>query len=96
MKSFSFNSRSLEKQRQYGTLFPMSSLLPIIQIVLAALLIGGVLLQRSDAGLGSAFGQDTFGGVKYEKRGMEKTVFVLTIAVAILFALSAIAGLFVR
>ncbi len=74
----------------------MSQILPIIQVVLAVLLIIGILFQRSDAGLGSAFGQDTFGGVKYEKRGLEKIIFVGTILVAILFALSAFAALFIK
>ncbi len=74
----------------------MSQILPIIQVVLAVLLIIGILFQRSDAGLGSAFGQDTFGGVKYEKRGLEKIIFVGTIIVAILFALSAFAALFIK
>lgn len=74
----------------------MSQILPIIQVVLAVLLIIGILFQRSDAGLGSAFGQDTFGGVKYEKRGLEKIIFVGTIIVAILFALSAFMALFIK
>lgn len=74
----------------------MSNTLPIIQIVLSILLIAGILFQRSDAGLGSAFGQDTFGGVKYERRGLEKTIFIGTIVVAIFFALSAFATLFLR
>ncbi len=74
----------------------MTQILPIIQAVLAVLLIIGVLLQRSDAGLGSAFGQDTFGGVKYEKRGAEKAIFVGTVVVGVLFVLSTFAALFIR
>ena len=71
-------------------------MLPIVQVILAVLLVAGIVLQRSDAGLGSAFGQDSFGGVKYEKRGLEKTIFVGTIVIAILFAVSAFTALFVR
>jgi len=74
----------------------MKQILPIAQAILAVLLILGILFQRSDAGLGSAFGQDTFGGVKYEKRGAEKIIFVGTVIVAILFAISAFAVLFVK
>ncbi|HEY9586105.1 MAG TPA: preprotein translocase subunit SecG [Candidatus Paceibacterota bacterium] len=74
----------------------MSNVLPIVQVILAVLLVAGIVLQRSDAGLGSAFGQDSFGGVKYEKRGLEKTIFVGTIVIAILFAVSAFTALFVR
>ena len=74
----------------------MSAFLPYLQIVLAIALVIGVLLQRSDAGLGSAFGQDSFGGVHTEKRGAEKVVFIATILVALLFVISAIATLFIR
>ena len=74
----------------------MTNILPLVQIVLSILLIIGILFQRSDAGLGSAFGQDTFGGVKYERRGLEKTIFIGTIIIAVLFALSAFASLLLR
>ena len=74
----------------------MTAILPYVQIVLAVLLIALVLLQRSDAGLGSAFGQDTFGGARYQKRGLEKTLFNATIVIALFFALSAFAALFLQ
>ena len=74
----------------------MSNILSFIQIGLAVLLIIGVLFQRSDAGLGSAFGQDTFSGVKYEKRGAEKTIFVGTIVVATLFVVTILTDLFLK
>ncbi len=80
----------------YANIPLMRNILPIVQVVLGILLIAGILFQRSDAGLGSAFGQDTFSGVKYEKRGLEKTIFVGTIVIAVLFALSAFAALFVK
>jgi len=66
----------------------MASILPIIQIILSVLLIAGVLLQQSDAGLGGAFGGgDGSGG--HTRRGAEKTIFRATIIIAILFAISA-------
>lgn len=71
------------------------AILPYIQIVLSLLLIGGVLLQRSEAGLGSAFGGDSFSSGNYERRGAEKFIFRLTIIVAILFAVSAFLALIV-
>jgi protein translocase SecG subunit len=69
-------------------------ILPYIQIILSLLLIGGVLLQRSEAGLGSAFGggDGTTGG-RFMRRGFEKLLFNVTIVVATLFALSAFASL---
>ena len=67
----------------------MAHILPYIQIVLSLLLIGGILLQQGDAGLGSAFGGDSGAGGRYNRRGLEKTLFRATIIVAVLFALSA-------
>lgn len=74
--------------------FFISSVLPIIQIVLSALLIGAILLQRSEAGLGSSFGGDGFSAGFHERRGFEKTLFYGTMVVAALFAISALLSLF--
>jgi preprotein translocase subunit SecG len=73
----------------------VATALPYVQIALALALIGGVLLQRSDAGLGSAFGADAFSQTHYERRGAEKTLFRLTIVIAVLFVVSALAGLLI-
>ena len=64
------------------------SFLPWIQIILSVLLAGAVLLQRNEAGLGSAFGSSGAAGPNFTKRGFERTLFLATIALAILFALS--------
>jgi len=74
----------------------MTQILPYIQIVLSILLVGGVLLQRSEASLGAGFGSDSTVGGRFMRRGMEKLIFNATIVVAILFVLSTIAPLFVR
>jgi len=66
----------------------MASIILYIQIALCVLLIGGVLLQRSEAGLGGAFGGDSFSSVHHVKRGSEKTLFIATIVIAILFAIT--------
>jgi protein translocase SecG subunit len=63
--------------------------LPYIQIVLAVILIGLILLQHSDASIGSAFGGDSLGGAGHTRRGPEKAIFITTIVVAILFVASA-------
>jgi preprotein translocase subunit SecG len=65
----------------------LSSALPVIQVVLALLLIGGILLQQRGAGLGSAFGGD-ISETYYTRRGAEKLIFQGTIIVAILFVAS--------
>lgn len=71
----------------------MSQILTYIQIILSLLLIAGVLLQRSEASLGSAFGGDGSTGGRFMRRGMEKILFNSTVVIAILFALSAFASL---
>jgi len=64
-------------------------ILPYIQIVLSVLLVVAILLQQSEAGLGAAFGGSGDGGTYRTRRGFEKILFNATIAIAILFALSA-------
>lgn len=73
----------------------LGNFLPYIQIILAILLIGAVLLQRSDAGLGSAFGGGGPGTGFNTKRGAEKVLFNITIVIAVLFALSAFLSLLI-
>lgn len=74
----------------------MQTLIPYIQVVLSVLLVIGILLQRSEAGLGSAFGADGMGSTRYSRRGFEKFLFNGTIVVAILFTITAFASLFFR
>ncbi len=69
------------------------AVLPYIQIVLSVLLVGAILLQRSDAGLGSAFGGDGSFGATFERRGFERISFFTTIGIAILFVLGSILAL---
>lgn len=69
--------------------------LPYIQVALSILLIAGVLLQRSEASLGTAFGTDSAAGSRFMRRGAEKLLFNATLVIAVLFALSAIAPLFI-
>lgn len=69
--------------------------LPWLQIILSIILVTAILLQQTGAGVGGAFG----GGddsIRYTRRGMEKVLFYLSIVVAVLFALSALAILIVR
>ena len=63
-------------------------LLPIIQIILSVLLVTGILLQTSAAGLGGAFGgSDSIDAGYHTRRGFEKWLFHGTIVVALLFAI---------
>ena len=63
----------------------MSTYLQIAQILVAAVLILAVLLQVKGGGLGGVFGSD--GSVYRTRRGIEKTLFQLTIILSILFVL---------
>jgi len=70
--------------------------IPYVQIVLSVLLIIGVLLQQSEAGLGGTFGGgDGFSSGHHTKRGAERTIFIATIAIAVLFAATAFSLLLV-
>jgi len=71
----------------------LHSMLPMIQVVISALLIAAILMQRTGASLGGAFGADNFSSGFHTRRGMEKTLFYASIILAILFALSALANL---
>jgi protein translocase SecG subunit len=55
----------------------------IIQLILALLLTGAILMQSSSAGLGAVFGGG--GDVQRTKRGVEKKLHHITIILAILF-----------
>ena len=64
-------------------------IIPFVQIILSVLLVGAILLQQSEAGLGSAFGGgDGFSSGYHTKRGAEKILFIATIVIATLFALT--------
>jgi len=63
--------------------------LPWVQVIIAVLLSSLILLQRSGAELGGAFGGgDVGGGAAYSRRGFEKVIFTSTILLAALFILS--------
>lgn len=66
-------------------------LLSIIQIILAIVLTGLILLQTKGTGLGSTFGGEL--GFYKTKRGFEKLLFYTTIFLAALFLILAIVGL---
>ena len=69
----------------------MQTYLNIAQIVLSIALILAILLQVRGGGLGGIFGQaDT---VFRTRRGVEKTLFQLTIVLVVLFIIIAIVSL---
>ena len=66
--------------------------LPYAEIILAILLIVGIVLQQRGATLGGAFGGDNFASTFYKRRGAEKFLFNVTIGIALLLVLAAIAN----
>lgn len=69
----------------------MNQVLIIAQIVLSIAIVTLILIQAKGTGLGQAFGG--MGGNFSTRRGVEKTVFYLTIGVAVLFFLSSVVQL---
>lgn len=68
------------------------TVLPYVQIVLSILLVAAILLQRTGASLGGAFGSDNFSSGFHTRRGAERTLFYATIALGVLFAATALAN----
>lgn len=68
-----------------------------IQIILSLTLIGLVLFQAgASGGVGNLFGGSGGGTVQRTRRGLEKTVFQLTIAVAAAYIINAILQLLIQ
>ncbi|MFA5187737.1 MAG: preprotein translocase subunit SecG [Patescibacteria group bacterium] len=66
-------------------------LLNIIQIIISILLVIAILLQQRGTGLSSAFGGQ--GNIYRTKRGLEKSLHILTIILAALFLATALINL---
>ncbi len=71
--------------------------LPYIQIILAVLLTGAILMQKSDTNAGGVFGgADNWNAGYHTRRGFEKGIFNATILFAVLFALASLAALLLK
>ena len=69
-------------------------ILNILQIIISILLITTILLQQRGGGLSSVFGGG--GSVYRTRRGLEKFIYGATIALAILFILTALLSIILR
>ena len=65
-----------------------TEVLSVLQILVAALLIIAIVLQNRGAGLSGAFGPQT--GVFRTRRGLERILFRLTIALGVVFIVVAL------
>lgn len=61
----------------------MQQALAIVQIIISVILVITILLQSRGTGLGAAFGGES--NVYRTKRGIEKTLYTMTIVFGILF-----------
>jgi preprotein translocase subunit SecG len=64
------------------------------QIILSIALIVAIILQSKSAGLGGLSGADT-GGVFRARRGVERTLFFITIGLAVTFFLVALTNVII-
>lgn len=69
----------------------LSNVLLWVELFLAVSLSVAILVQRaSESGLGSAGGGDTGGASYYTKRGFERSLFIATIILGVLFVASSL------
>ncbi len=75
----------------------LTNALQVIQIILSLAIIIVIILQARGMGLGSLFGGgDTGMGITKTRRGLERTLFQITIVLAALFLLNAIIQLMLQ
>lgn len=71
----------------------LDSFLQVATIVSAVLMVLLILLQQRGASLGAGFGSS--GELFTTRRGLDKSLFEVTIVFAVIFVLSILAGLFI-
>ena len=75
----------------------LQTALQIIQVIISISLIVVIILQARGQGLGSLFGGgDTGMGITKTRRGLERTLFQITIILASLFLINAVFQLMIQ
>jgi preprotein translocase subunit SecG len=75
----------------------LSKALQIIQIIISLFLVVVIILQARGQGLGSLFGGGDSGmGITKTRRGLERTLFQITIVLAGLFLINAVIQLMIQ
>ena len=75
----------------------LKTALQIIQILISLAMIAVIILQARGSGLGSLFGGGDAGfGISKTRRGLERTLFQITIILAAAFLINAIVQLMVQ
>jgi preprotein translocase subunit SecG len=72
----------------------MLQTLNIFQVVIAVFLVTAILLQQRGGGLSPVFGGE--GGAYRTRRGVEKSLFIGTIVLSVLFLLTALLNIVLR
>lgn len=62
----------------------LKNILQIIEVIVSVLLVAVILIQQRGTGLGGVFGGE--GNVYVARRGIEKSLFITTIILGVLFA----------
>jgi preprotein translocase subunit SecG len=70
--------------------------LKFIQIIISVGLVVLIILQARGTGLGSLFGGTGGGAIQKTRRGLEKTLFQMTVGLSIAFILNAILQLLIQ
>lgn len=70
--------------------------LQFIQIVISVGLVVLIVLQARGTGLGSLFGGTGGGAIQKTRRGLEKTLFQMTVGLSVAFVLNAIIQLLIQ
>ena len=71
----------------------ISSILQLVTIISAILMVLSILLQQRGASLGAGFGSS--GELFTTRRGIDKSLFDVTVVLAVIFVLSILVGLIV-
>ncbi len=72
----------------------MQTYINIALIIMSVALIAAILLQSRGGGLGGLFGGDMSGGQYKTRRGLEKTLFQVTIGLSVAFFITVIINVF--
>ena len=73
----------------------MQTYFNIALIILSAALVTAILLQTRGSGLGSLFGGDAMSGQYKTRRGLERTLFQVTIGLSVAFFVLVVVNVFV-
>lgn len=73
----------------------LADALQIVQIIISIALITLIVLQGKGSGLGSLAGGDFSGGIAKTRRGLEKTMFQITVGLSVTFLVTAIISVLV-